>query len=259
MGDHLKEWLKKNKEENSKALQKLQFGRRTDPNLNQEEPVPSTSGVNARVQRENEELIHQNTVSNQKVTNPSDIVFENNSLKLTVSRAAHIQEKKFRVKNSCFLIQVLIIRLSSNFRQRYSHPASFVKLPLSPLGALPTVGLFFQIFIKPPRPVLFAATPASFCDSKTNCFHSGLFLQTVLSPRPLFAIIQPASLAAIPTFLSILPGLFCETFSIFASKESFFYSNVKKQEFRNFFCSVARSYVSSNCYFKNEDQNAITK
>ena len=58
----------------------------------QNDPIPSTSGIQAT----NQSLLQQNLHANINVTNPSDLVFENNSLKMTILRAAHLQEKKFK-------------------------------------------------------------------------------------------------------------------------------------------------------------------
>ena len=62
------------------------------------DPVPSTSGL----QTTNESLKQQNLNSNIHVTKPSDLVFENNSLKMTILKAAHLQEKKFKVWQNLF-------------------------------------------------------------------------------------------------------------------------------------------------------------
>ena len=127
MSDLFKTWLKKNKEENEVTLKKLKkndsdfHATSTSPN-DEEEPVPSTSsGV-----QENEPVpstsrglhpessssvtkmqMDRNEKNAEKVTNPSDLVVENDDLKLTIVSAAHRQEKKFRLSDHMWHLKLV--------------------------------------------------------------------------------------------------------------------------------------------------------
>ena len=136
MAEHLKKWLQQNKKENDEALKNIKSANqvltqvssaqnnvpheadrvsggqglndaasaqstsqqsKTDPipsTSRISDPIPSTSGVQAKTSRTS--LLQQNTASNANVSKPSELVFENNSLKMTVSQAAHLQEKRFK-------------------------------------------------------------------------------------------------------------------------------------------------------------------
>ena len=60
------------------------------------DPIPSTSGAQTSNQASSRaRLLQQNLTSNAHATKPSELVFENNSLKMTVLQAAHLQEKRF--------------------------------------------------------------------------------------------------------------------------------------------------------------------
>ena len=162
MADHLKNWLQKNKEENDEVLknirtsadvtsetqrspthqitrsqadpdsvgegqndgaQQLQIASTSGVRLQQHpDPIPSTSGV----QTTNESLRQQNLNSNIHVTKPSDLVFENNSLKMTILKAAHLQEKKFKAWQNLFY---LLLAAFLSYVQSHSH--SFTLFSLS--------------------------------------------------------------------------------------------------------------------------------
>ena len=123
MAEYLKTWLKQNKKENDEALKTFQSAQVSSPNnkvlpqadpvslgqgLNDSapgpsrrrqqsttDPIPSTSGLQNQANA-GPSLLQQNIASNASVTKPSELVFENNSLKMTVSQAAHLQEKRFK-------------------------------------------------------------------------------------------------------------------------------------------------------------------
>jgi len=103
MAEFLKEWLKKNKEDNSRVLKK-HFSDDTDQVTSEEEAEeevnPTASGSQSS-KSDDQAVLEQNKVLNANATKPSDISFENNSLKMTVTQAPHLQEKRFRVKFSC--------------------------------------------------------------------------------------------------------------------------------------------------------------
>lgn len=141
MSDIFKTWLKKNKEENEETLINLQKSE-SEPktksvNLPSEEPVPSTSGglkENKPVASTSRDVpnepvpstsrgltsssivtkvqIDQNEKNAQKVINPSDLVFENDDLKLTIVSAAHRQERKFRLSDHMWHLKLVPKRTS---------------------------------------------------------------------------------------------------------------------------------------------------
>lgn len=153
MAEYLKTWLQQNKKENDEALKTFQSAQVSSPHnnvlpqadpvspshsLNDEapgpsrrrqqslpDPIPSTSGVQTQAR---ESLLQQNIAANAKVTKPSELVFENNSLKMIVSQAAHVQEKRFKAQAenifipiiydnySLFLILLLVLSLYLIFR-----------------------------------------------------------------------------------------------------------------------------------------------
>ena len=136
MSDLFKKWLEKNKTENEntlkelnvKALPKQRSGDHVDPipstsrdvrsndpvpstsrDVRSNDPVPSTSRGSTVQQSQGDSTsitgnvtqteIHRNEESAKKVTKPSDLVFENDALKLTIVSAVHKQERKFRLSD----------------------------------------------------------------------------------------------------------------------------------------------------------------
>ena len=65
--------------------------------MQENEPVPSTSrGLHPESSSSVTKMqMDRNEKNAEKVTNPSDLVFENDDLKLTIVSAAHRQEKKY--------------------------------------------------------------------------------------------------------------------------------------------------------------------
>ena len=138
MSDLFKKWLDKNKTENEETLKELNVKnasntiKRTQvPTLSRvlptahssiyqdpipstsrgysQDPNPSTSGdiSSQTVLNVTNEHIRRNEESAKKVTNPSDLVFENDALKLTIVSAAHKQERKFRLSDHMWHLLLL--------------------------------------------------------------------------------------------------------------------------------------------------------
>ena len=165
MSDLYKTWLKKNKEENEQTLKKLRKKNSvsndenepipstsqpvpsTSRALEENEPVPSTSQAvpsTSRSVEENEPIpstsrglnsvssnivtkvqIERNEKNAEKVTNPSDLVFENDELKLTISSAAHRQERKFRLSDHMWHLK-LVPKLASKKMPLLSNILNFL-------------------------------------------------------------------------------------------------------------------------------------
>ena len=127
MSDLFKRWLEKNKTENENTLKELNVkdsalpiqgsGNDVEPtpstsrDLPPDNPIPSTSrGLTSQPQPSQGSStstagnvtktdINRNEESAKKVTNPSDLIFENDALKLTIVSAVHKQERKFRLSD----------------------------------------------------------------------------------------------------------------------------------------------------------------
>ena len=138
MSDLFKKWLEKNKAENENTLKQLTVknsasssqasvealpstsrglpSAQVDPIAStsqgllstEADPIPSTSrGLNSpQASQDNsatghvtDSEIRRNQESAKKVTNPTDLVFENDALKLTIVSAVHKQERKFRLSD----------------------------------------------------------------------------------------------------------------------------------------------------------------
>ena len=140
MSDAFTKWLRKNKEENdqtlinlrnsdsqpprsdeenepvqstSRALQENEPIASTSRSVQENEPVPSTSrGLTSVSSTVTKVQIDQNEKNAQKATNPSDLVFENDDLKLTIVSAAHRQERKFRLSDHMWHLKLVPKRTS---------------------------------------------------------------------------------------------------------------------------------------------------
>ena len=67
------------------------------------DPIPSTSGITNVTDAD----IRRNEESAKIVTNPNDLVFENEALKLTIVSAVHKQERKFRLSDHMWHLLLL--------------------------------------------------------------------------------------------------------------------------------------------------------
>ena len=75
------------------------------------DPIPSTSGITNVTDAD----IRRNEESAKIVTNPNDLVFENEALKLTIVSAVHKQERKFRLSDHMWHL-LLLPKKQSNKR-----------------------------------------------------------------------------------------------------------------------------------------------
>ena len=153
MSDAFTKWLRKNKEENdqtlinlrnsdsqpprsdeenepvqstSRALQENEPIASTSRSVQENEPVPSTSrGLTSVSSTVTKVQIDQNEKNAQKATNPSDLVFENDDLKLTIVSAAHRQERKFRLSDHMWHLK-LVPKLASKKMPLLSNILNFL-------------------------------------------------------------------------------------------------------------------------------------
>ena len=129
MSDLFKNWLDKNKTENEETLKELNVknpshtvNTNVDPSPStsrqalaastaDQDPIPSTSrGITSQDSSAiniTDAEIHRNEESAKKVTNPSDLVFETDALKLTIVSAVHKQERKFRLSDHMWHLLLL--------------------------------------------------------------------------------------------------------------------------------------------------------
>ena len=138
MSDSLKQWLTKNKIDNEKTLKVLQKkttnstipSPRSSPTNQSEldedrqsqqsstsevDPIASTSATNDPIPSTSKQaqaqdlLVTQNEARAQNATKPSDLMFENDSLKLLVTRGAHRQQtkSKFRLTDHMFYLSIV--------------------------------------------------------------------------------------------------------------------------------------------------------
>ena len=143
MSDFLKQWLEKNKIENEKTLKVLKkksngSGDPSSTNSSQQQqqqqndtpidPIPSSSGTQQRPDANNPQpstsrASASNVVAStskatqdddnearaQNATKPSDLIFENDSLKLLVTRGTHRQQtkSKFRLTDHMFYLSIV--------------------------------------------------------------------------------------------------------------------------------------------------------
>ena len=144
MSNFLKEWLEKNRIENEKTLKVFQKTpnsnssgsgdqsttnsserHQASPGNSRDNPTPSTSSGSAptgsitnnddpipstsKQAQQQDVLVTQNEARAQAATKPSDLEFENDSLKLLVTRAAHRQQTKsnFRLTDHMFHLSIV--------------------------------------------------------------------------------------------------------------------------------------------------------
>ena len=145
MSDLLKQWLAKNKIENEKTLKVLKKKTPNSIPLNrasstipsdleeddkdqdqvsrssgnsEDNPQPSTSSATStnnpipstsKQAQAQDQLVTQNEARAQNATKPSDLIFENDSLKLLVTRGAHKQQtkSKFRLTDHMFYLSIV--------------------------------------------------------------------------------------------------------------------------------------------------------
>ena len=142
MSDSLKHWLTKNKIDNEKTLKVLQKkttnstipsprssptnqseldedrqsqGEGSQSSTSEVDPIASTSATNDPIPSTSKQaqaqdlLVTQNEARAQNATKPSDLMFENDSLKLLVTRGAHRQQtkSKFRLTDHMFYLSIV--------------------------------------------------------------------------------------------------------------------------------------------------------
>lgn len=135
MTDFLKEWLKRNKIENEKTLKVLKNStgsgddtagpkkpqdqqQPTVSALSDSRPSTSTSGSvtntkdprpSTSKQAQENDLLSENESRAESATKPSDLIFENDSLKLSVIRGTHRQQtkSKFRLTDHMFYLSIV--------------------------------------------------------------------------------------------------------------------------------------------------------
>ena len=130
MSQFLKEWLQKNKRDNEKTLKNLkEVSNSTVPTPSSTEairdpipstsravvsdPIPSTSRgvvsdpIPSKSNQTDPDLMRENEIRAQNATKPTDLVFENDSLKLTVIKGTHRQESKFKLLDHMFYLTVV--------------------------------------------------------------------------------------------------------------------------------------------------------